>query len=84
MRSIRLAATSSRPGPAPALKSQRAATGGDRKSKLPRVANLKTGRSALAIPGTSRARLQKPKRSGNSPSPGPRALVRFPVKGSSG
>lgn len=34
------------------------ASGGDRKSKLPRTVNLK-GRSALGIPGTSRARLGK-------------------------
>ena len=35
------------------------ASGGDRRSNLPRRVNLKSGRAALGIPGTSRARLQK-------------------------
>lgn len=35
------------------------ATGGDRKSKLPRKVNLKSGRSSAMPSGTSRARLQK-------------------------
>jgi N6-adenosine-specific RNA methylase IME4 len=35
------------------------ATGGDRKSKLPRAVNSKSGRNATGIPGTSRARLKR-------------------------